>query len=87
MLQTNLGLNEMELKRLQDLAQLDVDAISFNTGLDAAEAMNLKNMFGHGTTTEGTVEGGTGNPLDIIGGTLRSVGKIKELAGGFSNAF
>ena len=47
-LQVNYGINKDEAQRLQDLAQLDVDTISFNTGLDAMEAMQLKQIAGGG---------------------------------------
>ena len=66
MISTNLGINKMEYDRLQDMAQLDVDTISYNTGMSAIEAMNLKKMFGFGTATEGTNETATG----MTGGIL-----------------
>ena len=42
---TQLGINELEAQRLQTLAQLDVQTIAINTGLDQEEAMQLKQMF------------------------------------------
>jgi len=42
---TQLGINELEAQRLQTLAQLDVQTIAINTGLEQEEAMQLKQMF------------------------------------------
>ena len=67
MLETNFGINKVEAERLQDLAQLDVDTISFNTGLDAMEAMSLKQMFGYGTSEESNVGGMLGQASNLVG--------------------
>ena len=75
-MQFQFGVNQTEAERLMNLAQLDVDTISFNTGLDAQEAMQLKMIAGYGTQEE------TG-----IGGTLGQVGNIVNQAGGLMNSF
>ena len=65
---TQLGINELEAQRLQTLAQLDVDTISMNTGLDAMEAMQLKQMFtGVGTNMLSAGLGIGGNNLSFSG--------------------
>ena len=72
--QTQLGVNELEAKRLQELAQLDVDTISFNTGMDAQEAMNLKAMFGYGTSEEGGTLGNISNVVGQVGNIVGGLG-------------
>lgn len=78
MIQTNLGVNQMEAERLQQLAQLDIDTISFNTGLDAQEAMQLKQMFGYGTSQES----GMSNTLSQVGNIA---GQVGDIMGTFNN--
>ena len=46
-MQFQFGVNKTEAQRLMDLAQLDISTISFNTGLDAQEAMQLKMIAGY----------------------------------------
>ena len=65
---TQLGINELEAQRLQTLAQLDVDTISMNTGLDNNESMQLKQMFtGVGTNMLSAGLGIGGNNLSFSG--------------------
>jgi len=65
---TQLGINELEAQRLQTLAQLDVDTISMNTGLDNNESMQLKQMFtGVGTNMISAGLGIGGNNLSFSG--------------------
>lgn len=65
---TQLGINELEAQRLQQLAQLDVDTISFNTGLDAQQSMQLKQMFyGTGMNMVSAGLGMGGNNLSFSG--------------------
>jgi len=45
--QALMGFNQQELSRASELAQLSVAEIMYKTGMDAAEAQSIKEMFGN----------------------------------------